>query len=411
MADQQLSLLPLLTHEEKRVKKYPTTHAPTRPADVTPHTHPDDLNLNWRERDLPERIRTKHVHRLHPYLGKFIPQLVEVFLRMYFKPGDTVYDPFCGSGTTLVEANVLDIDAIGCDISSFNCLLSRVKTQRYDLMQVKAEVLDIIQKTEAISRPNLFDASHSTPAQETDNNYLLQWYAPQARRELLLYRSLIPNYQCQDLLNIILSRSARSARLTTHFDLDFPKKPQLEPYHCYKHSRVCSPTQEALSFLRRYSLDTLRRVEAFAALQTPAKVVIVNDDARYVHLPTQASGIITSPPYVGLIDYHEQHRYAYELLGLTDKRDLEIGPAARGSSQAAKKAYREDIQAVFTHAAQYLPKGAPAVIVVHDKHNLYPEIASACGFQTEHVIERHVNRRTGRRAGEFFEQIYIWRRV
>ncbi len=38
--------------------------------------------------------RTKHVHRLHPYLGKFIPQLVEVFLRKYFKKGDTVLVPF-----------------------------------------------------------------------------------------------------------------------------------------------------------------------------------------------------------------------------------------------------------------------------------------------------------------------------
>ena len=37
-----------------------------------------DLDLSWSERDLPERERTKHVHRLHPYLGKFIPQLVEV---------------------------------------------------------------------------------------------------------------------------------------------------------------------------------------------------------------------------------------------------------------------------------------------------------------------------------------------
>ena len=48
-----------------------------------------------------EYERTKHVHRLHPYLGKFIPQLVEVFLKNYFKRGDTILDPFSGSGTTL----------------------------------------------------------------------------------------------------------------------------------------------------------------------------------------------------------------------------------------------------------------------------------------------------------------------
>ena len=50
-------------------------------ASVNSNTKLCDLNLNWRERDLPENERTKHVHRLHPYLGKFIPQLVEIFLR------------------------------------------------------------------------------------------------------------------------------------------------------------------------------------------------------------------------------------------------------------------------------------------------------------------------------------------
>jgi len=54
-----------------------------------------------------EYERTKHVHRLHPYLGKFIPQLVEVFLKKYFQRGDTILDPFSGSGTTLIEANAL----------------------------------------------------------------------------------------------------------------------------------------------------------------------------------------------------------------------------------------------------------------------------------------------------------------
>ena len=61
-------------------------------ASVKPETPLDTLNLNWRERDLPEYQRTKHVHRLHPYLGKFIPQLVEIFLRKY-KP-TLVWDDF-----------------------------------------------------------------------------------------------------------------------------------------------------------------------------------------------------------------------------------------------------------------------------------------------------------------------------
>ena len=75
-----------------------------------------DLDLSWSERDLPERERTKHVHRLHPYLGKFIPQLVEALLERYFSAGEHVLDPFAGSGTTLVQALESGLDATGIDI-------------------------------------------------------------------------------------------------------------------------------------------------------------------------------------------------------------------------------------------------------------------------------------------------------
>jgi len=62
-----------------------------------------DLSLSWSEAELPERVRTKHVHRLHPYLGKFVPQLVEPLLERYVVPAGRVLDPFAGSGTTLVQ--------------------------------------------------------------------------------------------------------------------------------------------------------------------------------------------------------------------------------------------------------------------------------------------------------------------
>src|SRR3989337_1712074 len=105
----------ILTNEERRVTFYSESDNPTIPSTVSPATPLEELNLNWRERDLPEKVRTKHVHRLHPYLGKFIPQLVEIFLRKFFSHGQTVLDPFCGSGTTLVQANELGINSVGCD--------------------------------------------------------------------------------------------------------------------------------------------------------------------------------------------------------------------------------------------------------------------------------------------------------
>ncbi|HHY56393.1 MAG TPA: site-specific DNA-methyltransferase [Chloroflexi bacterium] len=404
-----------LTREEMRVAVYCSMSEPTDPGSVTPDTPLDELNLNWSERDLPERVRTKHVHRLHPYLGKFIPQLVEVFLRKYFKPGQTILDPFAGSGTTLVQANELGVNAVGYDVSAFNVLLTRAKTKRYNLRTVRHEILDILERTARMTQaeaaqPLLWAETTADGRHREDaaTNYLELWFAPQARTELLTYRSLIEEYEDSDILKVILSRSARSARLTTHFDLDFPKRPQTQPYWCYKHGRECTPTTSAYQFLKRYSLDTLQRLEEFATRQTDATVTIVHGDSRRARIP-QVDGVITSPPYVGLIDYHEQHRYAYELLGLTDCSELEIGAARRGNGQKAQIEYQQAIADVFRHACKSISGGGRLIVVAGDKYNLYPEIARMIGVETEAVLHRHVNRRTGRRAGEFFESIFIWR--
>ena len=369
---------------------------------ITPATQLHDLNLNWRERDLPEHQRTKHVHRLHPYLGKFVPQLVEIFLRKY-QP-TVVVDPFCGSGTTLVEAKALGIESFGCDISEFNCLLSRVKTSDYDIEMVESEVLDAFHSSDNACSGKLFESKHTY----SSNSYLQDWFAPQALEELQNYQAVIQRYQYQDLLKVILSRSARSARMTTHFDLDFPKRPQTEPYQCYKHSRICSPTQSARQFLKRYSLDTIKRVREFAQLQNQPSAEIVCGDSRNVAFP-QCDLVITSPPYVGLIDYHEQHRYAFELLGLKWNEAQEIGGAKRGTSQTSQRTYQENIEQVFRNVKQYLKPDARLIVIVHDRRDLYHEIAEHLDFEVEVELHRHVNRRTGRRAGEFFESVFAWR--
>jgi hypothetical protein len=363
-----------------------------------------DLELSWSERDLPERERTKHVHRLHPYLGKFIPQLVEALLERHVPVRGRVLDPFAGSGTTLVQALESRRSAVGADIAAFNCLLMGVKTQRYSLLVLEHELRDALRR--------LGEADLATDCYKVSGGeeYVCTWYAPRAALELLCFRNLVDDYEHADVLRVILARAARSARRTTHFDLDFPREPQLEPYWCHKHRRICRPVEEARKFLERYTLDTLRRIKEFARVRgRGCGAVVMHGDARELELGGPFDALLTSPPYPGLIDYHEQHRYAYELLGLDDRRELEIGAGAAGTSRAALDAYSDGIVAVLENCRRALRPGAPVLIVAGDRRDVYPEILERAGLPIEGRLRRHVNRRTGRRAGEFYEDVFVAR--
>jgi hypothetical protein len=346
-----------------------------------------DLELSWSEAELPERERTKHVHRLHPYLGKYVPQLVEVFLGRYGRPDGLVWDPFAGSGTTLVEANAFGAPASGCDISAFNCLLARVKTAVYEPEAVRSDAA------------LLADGGMQAPTQGEASPYLARWFAPRALAELLAFRDRIPDTSYPELWRVVLSRAARSARLARHFDLDFPSEPVRGEYFCHKHRRTCRPVAEAEKFLRRYVRDAVKRVLEFAELRESSDAVVLHGDARVLDPPGPVDLVVTSPPYPGLIDYHEQHVYAFELLGLERRDDEEIGRGIAG--------YCEAVSEILARARDALVPGGRIVIVVNDRRGLYDGILADAGLRLEERTARHVNRRTGRRNGEYYEDVLV----
>ncbi len=126
-----------------------------------------DLNWNLSFAHLRESDTTKHVHRLHPYKGKFIPQLVEYFLgshintfkkKAFFKPGNIILDPFMGSGTTLIQASELGMHSIGIDVSEFNCLMSKVKLDDYDIFKLSYTTKNVLFQTRSFSKKTFDDS-------------------------------------------------------------------------------------------------------------------------------------------------------------------------------------------------------------------------------------------------------------
>ena len=82
------------------------------------------LSQSWEYADADTQQLTHNIHR---YSGKFIPQIAARAISLLTQPGELVVDPYCGSGTTLLESALLARRAVGVDLNPLAVLIARVK--------------------------------------------------------------------------------------------------------------------------------------------------------------------------------------------------------------------------------------------------------------------------------------------
>jgi hypothetical protein len=305
----------------------------------------------------PDRARAL-THGFHSYAGRMHPSTARAALERWSAPGQRVVDPFCGSGTVLVEAAALGRAALGIDASPLAIGIATVRTTplgvegRRRLVETATEIAETsAERARKRQRPTI----PAWARKETDR------FAPHVALELLGLRALVmatPDDAVGRALRMGLSS------LLVKFMRAGPEAPR---DGAGKRIARGLPSR----FFAGRIEELARALEAFeGALPpgTPLPVCQLGDARAY---PGVARGsvdlVLSSPPYAGTYDYAEHHVTRFLWLGLPQRRFDEAQLGARGRGLGAVPGpWLEGRRRWLAEMGRILRKGAHAVLAVGD---------------------------------------------
>jgi DNA modification methylase len=337
-------------------------------------------------------------HDIHPYPAKFIPQIPRNLIARLSMPGETVWDPFGGSGTTALESVLLGRQAVSSDVNPLAEVIGKGKLltltkEEDDFLCSLCEELSIVAAREA-SISEALRRFEPLESYAPDIPNCEQWFHPQAMSELSFLKARIgtfPFEKCRRLANVCLSkiilRSSYQDSETRYArrDREFPAG---------KVIRLFTGALES-------SLKKVRYLGTFLRFRE-AKFCTADLRHDAVVPPSSVDLIVTSPPYPNATDYHLYHRFRLFWMGF-DPREIakkEIGSHLRHQKEGTGiNEYMAEMELCLSKMLTGLRPGRFAVIVIgdalfdgqlHHTAELMGQRAAAIGFEFVGEIEREL---------------------
>ena len=333
--------------------------------------------IDW---DFPERLSQSSIEGIHPYPAKFVTELPRTLLKLLPLPaGTAVLDPFCGSGSTLVESQRRGVPAVGVDLNPIACLMSRVKTSPLPshFRQWAGKVVSAARCAGGAAVPDIPRLDH--------------WFNGQVQSALAALSSEIsstPSAQHDALrlaLSSIIVRVSNQESDTRYAAID----------------KGSSSEDVYSGFLRAAEyLDGALRDRDYSL--SPA-TVIEGDilEVQHSEIGKEIGLIITSPPYPNAYEYWLYHKYRMYWLGYdpVKVRNREIGARAHFFKRNHHTAddFSRQMYKTFQLIRQVLVQDGFVCFVIGrsrihgqivDNAKLLEDVATAFGFERVFSAER-----------------------
>jgi hypothetical protein len=335
--------------------------------------------------------------QFHWHPARFVPQVPGIIIGTLSDPGDRVIDPFCGSGTALVEAMVQGREAVGIDTSAIAALMSRAKTSAFDVTKFEAYEREILGAIDVALGASGAELSEVAGIPNLDEQRL--WYHPRTLAELAAVWRVI---HTSDATHRCVSLACFSAVLKAVCSQD-------------KHwGWVCDnvrPTQlryrDAVAAFGA-KMREYRAAAATVAVRRVGRASVTVKQGRCATILGEYDGesfdlAVTSPPYLGVTDYAKSQRLSYLWFDLPVEHDRQIETGARSKRwrRSARAEFMEEMRQSFAQIARVLKRGGYCAVVAGESPARDTYVAElellieSCGLRIAERIERRLPNQRG----------------
>jgi len=315
-------------------------------------------------------------HGLHPYPARMLPQIAERLISRYLLekfPSDReqllVLDPFCGSGTALVESKRLGARSVGNDINPLAVLLASVKTNPPSPEKLRAFLPRFLREIEKETKEGKSDIV----SLEIPN--IAHWFKDYVIKDLEGLRRSIQEIGDVDLRNFLRVCFSLTVMESSNIDLRSSRFIRV-----YSENELRKHKPQVLSIFQKYVRESVKRVDAFFKISKDFEGFVIQGDARKLPLAnTSVDLVVTSPPYgeeKNTVAYTRWSKLSLYWLGLKPDEIKTLEKASLGWNTKEKlETPSETANEVLNQAARIdRPRATEAASFFHDYWRCLSEI-------------------------------------